>query len=607
MINRAITIYCILYLFTTLGCGRMPLSDEDINTSQKILSKNITNTNDNQSHGLFCGTKSDVPNQDFEKKLSTFSLQALQSNPYCIRIVFYIVRKTDGSGGFNIANISQIMRNLNDVYNPRNIFLYNTGVEYIDNSIYYDLDVSNGNNEFPGLISSNNSTDAINFYLVNNVHSMSGQYAGMAENIPSRNLVVANSMALEPTSAHEVGHCLNLFHTHRSSSEGGCPEAIDGSNCSSCGDYVCDTPADPGLGSHNLSSCIYTGAGGYNPLVNNIMSYAGYCRNSFTNGQGTRLLAALAGSSILQPIINDNCNIPSISGPNTLCNSTNFTLNNVPANTTVLWDTSPSGLVTLTNHTTNSITVEQNPGQVGNVTLRARISHPDGNRINITKTVALPTADVPQLTLNPSSMQCLSMGSTRYFYAGYTTPGGTYQNIENDPNVAEIDWQVLDYSTSSPTPITNFQKYSNGVTNSYISLFLPYKSSDYIITIVPRAKHECGAWGEWGPGHAYFIKRNCASPVNAFDVTYDVSTQSYILSFSELYQKVRRAISNNTLMQSKISNSYDIRIYNNDYKDVYSSRSSNEIKINVPKLPSGKYTIELLQDGFMYKQYLNVK
>lgn len=90
---------------------------------------------------------------------------------------------------------------------------------------------------------------------------------------------------------HEMGHILNLAHTHSAG------ELVNGSNCATSGDFVCDTPADPGLSGANVNSnCIYTGtatdANGdfYNPLTNNYMSYAPEnCQNSFTQGQVERM------------------------------------------------------------------------------------------------------------------------------------------------------------------------------------------------------------------------------------------------------------------------------------------------------------------------------
>lgn len=607
MKKSARIIQFALVLFLLIGCSRSQLLDDNLNNVENVSALNLVNDSAIYSGELPCGTKSNAPNQAFEKLLNPLILNAIQNSSYCIKVVFYIVRDDNGSGGFNSNNIPQIMRNLNNAFNSHNVFLYNVGIEYINSTQYYDLNVANGSNEFPGLIATNNSTSAINFYLVNKVFEGSAEYAGMAENIPSRNLVVANDMALRPTSAHEVGHCLNLFHTHRGTSEGGCNEAIDGSNCSTCGDYVCDTPADPGLGLSNLSSCVYVGGGGYNPLVENLMSYSGSCRESFTNGQANRFMSALATSSVLQPIINSNCNIPTISGVNTICDNSIYTLNNLPTNTTVTWEAIPSTGVVLSNQSASSVTVQANTSQSMNVSLIARINYTDGNRINIHKMITLTGTDVPYVSLDQASMQCFSMNSTRYFNAGYSTPNG-YKPISNHPNVTEVDWQVWEYSSSSPTQITSLQKYSNSVINSSISFNMPYKSNNYVITIVPRAKSRCGGgWGEWGPGTSYYVRYNCFSPVYPFDVTYSVFDQRYTLNFSESYHGLRKTISTNPTMQNKISNNYNVHIYDENHKQVYSEKQSNKQKIIIPKLPSGKYTVELLQDGYIYTQTLEIK
>ncbi len=51
---------------------------------------------------------------------------------------------------------------------------------------------------------------------------------------------------------HEIGHFLGLHHTHNryrgcSSSNPPSAELVDGSNCCTEGDFICDTPADPGI------------------------------------------------------------------------------------------------------------------------------------------------------------------------------------------------------------------------------------------------------------------------------------------------------------------------------------------------------------------------
>lgn len=118
---------------------------------------------------------------------------------------------------------------------------------------------------------------------------------------------------------------MGLFHTFRGCEQGGCLELPNGSNSSTCGDFVTDTPADPGItfGSTSNSAdfnvcawkntaslsatCIATGltVSSYTPLTSNTMSYAPIfnCFSSFTSGQGDRMrMELLNASSILVPI-----------------------------------------------------------------------------------------------------------------------------------------------------------------------------------------------------------------------------------------------------------------------------------------------------------------
>lgn len=105
------------------------------------------------------------------------------------------------------------------------------------------------------------------------------------------------------TATHEVGHCLNLFHTF----EGGC----GGSNCSSNGDDVCDTPptANSTQGCSLTQNLCSNDAGGSSPYttdvedqIENYMSYDD-CQNMFTSGQIVRMKAAIANNTPLQNLI----------------------------------------------------------------------------------------------------------------------------------------------------------------------------------------------------------------------------------------------------------------------------------------------------------------
>lgn len=88
---------------------------------------------------------------------------------------------------------------------------------------------------------------------------------------------------------HEVGHLLGLGHTY------GDGELVDGSNCTTAVDGLCDTPADPGLylpGMVDIATCTYIGtatdANGdlYQPMLNNVMAASPCLKDSLTPQQG---------------------------------------------------------------------------------------------------------------------------------------------------------------------------------------------------------------------------------------------------------------------------------------------------------------------------------
>ena len=113
------------------------------------------------------------------------------------------------------------------------------------------------------------------------------------------------------TLSHEVGHYFNLLHTHTGSSDqdengiidGVNAEYVDGTECDSRGDNLCDTPADPDLGDLVNSQCEYTGdfidghGNTYSPDTSNLMSYSDkICRNTFSDEQKNIVIYTLQES-----------------------------------------------------------------------------------------------------------------------------------------------------------------------------------------------------------------------------------------------------------------------------------------------------------------------
>jgi hypothetical protein len=109
----------------------------------------------------------------------------------------------------------------------------------------------------------------------------------------------ANPYHLGRTATHEVGHWLNLQHTFN----GGC-SGLTANNCTSGGDYICDTPPEsgPAFGcpTNNPNTCTETSP--FPPpysmnMVDMFENYMDYtddiCMNAFTLGQSGRMNDAI--------------------------------------------------------------------------------------------------------------------------------------------------------------------------------------------------------------------------------------------------------------------------------------------------------------------------
>ena len=215
-------------------------------------------------------------------------------SPLLIPIQNHVVRETDSTGGLTIIDISFVMNTLNTYYFNSNIQFYEcTSINYINNSTYFDFDQS----QEAAIRAANDVTNVINIYYFNSITSSSGSsLCGYTSFPPGPDRVMMkNSCAINgSTIVHELGHYLSLYHTHGPTNTGTTTELVNGSNCSSAGDDLCDTPADPNL-SGLVSACQYTGTAldangqSYVPDPTNIMSYSQkVCRTFLSAGQYNR-------------------------------------------------------------------------------------------------------------------------------------------------------------------------------------------------------------------------------------------------------------------------------------------------------------------------------
>lgn len=215
-------------------------------------------------------------------------------------IQHHIVTRDDGTGGISEDDINTAMERNNAFFMTGNIQFYNCGpFNEIRSTEWYDFVSSE-----EGAMTAGNQVDGvINMYWVGQISG--GSVCGYAYFPGGPDVVLmANPCYDGVTLEHELGHFFNLYHTHGKSSGGGfTDELVDGSNCATAGDDICDTPADPDLtGRVNFSTCEYAPGSPeprdnngqpFDPDPSNIMAYTyDKCQTRFTNGQWDRIAAA---------------------------------------------------------------------------------------------------------------------------------------------------------------------------------------------------------------------------------------------------------------------------------------------------------------------------
>lgn len=223
-------------------------------------------------------------------------------------IRFNVVRRSDGTGGASLNELNMALATANKSYLSANIQFYMAGYSIftVDDDELFDFEYA----EESTLTQGRDLTNAINVYIVGTLYFQSRSSTGYGyypstSAVSNRIVIRGNQLNDERTLPHELGHYFNVLHTfhNTSSTNPSLKELVtrgSGANCSSAGDLVCDTPADPfGLSDTATSGCLYTGtakdANGelYTPALDNMMSYYYYCGNRFTPGQYERMEGGL--------------------------------------------------------------------------------------------------------------------------------------------------------------------------------------------------------------------------------------------------------------------------------------------------------------------------
>ncbi len=215
-----------------------------------------------------------------------------------VPILAHIIRRSDGTEGLSTTDLNDAISIAQGFYNSFHFILELAQINYIDSETIFDnqhlSSVPAASNNILD-VTSRNIDRHLNIYFVPNSNT---SWAWRPNTGASNQHILMNNNQTKngTTLSHELGHWFDLLHTHS-----GGDELVDGSNCSTAGDFVCDTPADPNLSGLVNTDCEYTGnlvdANGdpYNPDPRNLLSYAGSCRDRFSQGQIERMEAAYLG------------------------------------------------------------------------------------------------------------------------------------------------------------------------------------------------------------------------------------------------------------------------------------------------------------------------
>jgi hypothetical protein len=216
-------------------------------------------------------------------------------------IVAHTVRDSLGELGVTEADIQNVIDSLNFYFEPICASFEVCEYRIIDN---FQYSIPLNENEWEQMQVKFNQNNRINLYLVDMV-TWSDDFCGFSTFEGIQEMESGGLMLNKPCTqsnfkglSHLMGHYFGLYHTNR----GGGVELVNGSNCETAGDEICDTPSDPFLLENDIldyidpENCrfIYPGfdANGeyYMTHTSNIMSfYPEICQCGFTHDQFIRM------------------------------------------------------------------------------------------------------------------------------------------------------------------------------------------------------------------------------------------------------------------------------------------------------------------------------
>lgn len=260
-----------------------------------------------------------------KKSLTYQQVQEVKNNRsnvsnYTVNVIAYILRDDNGNFGPTAATVMAELELMQSHFEPLDICFSFLGIGEIWNSDYVENWVADHHLIATEIINNYGSTSRMDIIFVPDEVSNnpdSADFGGGSFAIPNHYFAIQEGYMGLVSTSHEMGHCLNLLHTHQhydsynnSDTMSICNpllERVNGSNGQTAGDECPDTNADPTVGfdsGGDPQGCFASGppvdcnGQAFSPPFSNIMSYARHCQFEFTQDQEDRMKAELINGSV---------------------------------------------------------------------------------------------------------------------------------------------------------------------------------------------------------------------------------------------------------------------------------------------------------------------
>ena len=250
-----------------------------------------------------CGTEVSDGQKILEASLQksySDTIKSLQPINKTFSLAFFIVNNENGLPDISSGDVQSAIDFANEIMSPAGIAFQLCEYTVIPDYKYNAISKNESEEVLTHLYSRPNR---ICIYVVNSLTD--GQFRDVCgyTYFPAdhKDMIFLSKSCLinnQTILAHQLGHLLNLYHTHETIFG---KELSDKSNCKSAGDLCCDTYADPNLyqlvdGTCKFNAEIKDPNGEfYIPSTRNLMSFTnGDCISNLTYEQLSRMIYAIA-------------------------------------------------------------------------------------------------------------------------------------------------------------------------------------------------------------------------------------------------------------------------------------------------------------------------